>query len=286
MTRTRFHQAALAVAILWLIAGASQATPSLPDGVAATTLGERIQRYDFHSAALNKPMAFVIVQPKGYRAEGSPWPVLFFLHGLGRKETTLIDDATSRAQLLEQPYVIILPRGENGWYFDSPFDPARHYGKYLDEVIALAGRVAHISSERSQRAIGGWSAGGFGSVWACLRRPQDFATLATIIAVVDFPSAESRFPLTPKTFGTDPARWPEYNPLPRAAELKGLHIQLVIGELASDAVMNERLAAALTAAKIPHEVRRLPGGHTFPTVQAGLGPVLTFVREHLSLGRN
>ncbi|MBE2282283.1 MAG: hypothetical protein IAE77_02340 [Prosthecobacter sp.] len=257
------------------------AAEKLPKGVTATSMGERIQRYDFHSAALNKKMAFVVVEPQGYRPKGKAWPVLFFLHGLGRKETTLIDDAPSRARLLAQPYVIVLPRGENGWYFDSPVDPARHYAQYLDEVIALAGRVVNLSTERAQRAVGGWSAGGFGSVWACLRHPDQFSTLATIIAVVDFPGAESRFPLTPATFGTDPARWRDFNPLNRATELRGLNIQLVIGEKASDAVMNERLSAVLAAAKIPHEVKRLPGGHTFPVVQAGLGPVLDFVRQHI-----
>lgn len=276
------RSAVLVAAMLVLPGRAAKADPALPEGVAATPLDERIERYDFPSAALNKKMAFVIVHPRDYRADGKPWPVLFFLHGLGRKETTLIDDPASRARLLAQPYVIVLPRGENGWYFDSPFDPARHYAQYLDEVIALAGRVAHISPDRSQRAIGGWSAGGFGSIWACLRQPQNFSTLATIIAVADFPASNARFPITEKTFGTDPARWPEFNPLPRAAGLRGRNILLVIGEQASDAVMNERLSAALTVADIPHEVKRLPGGHSFPTVQAGLGPVLDFVREHIA----
>ncbi|MFO1485993.1 MAG: hypothetical protein U1F71_21710 [Verrucomicrobiaceae bacterium] len=63
-------------------------------------------------------------------------------------------------------------------------------------------------------------------------------------------------------------------------------VQLVIGEQASDAVMNERLSAALTTTKIPHEVKRLPGGHTFPVVQAGLGPVLDFVKKHIAPGAN
>jgi S-formylglutathione hydrolase len=276
----------LAAALHILAGDAAKAGPALPEGVAATPLGERIERYDFHSAALNKAMAFVIVHPRGDRADGKPWPVLFFLHGLGRRETTLIDDPASRARLLEQPYVIVLPKGENGWYFDSPFDPARRYAQYLDEVIALAGRVANISPDRSQRAIGGWSAGGFGSLWACLRHPQAFSTLATIIAVADYPAPDTRFPVAEKTFGADPARWPEFNPLLRAAGLRGLHILLVIGEQASDAVMNERLSAALTAAGIPHEAKRIPGGHAFPTVQAGLGPVLAFVRGRLVAGGN
>jgi S-formylglutathione hydrolase FrmB len=275
------------MAAMFMLAGsAAKADPALPEGVVATPMADRIEHYEFHSAALNKTMAFVIVYPSGYRADGKPWPVLFFLHGLGRKETTLIDDPASRVQLLEQPYVIVLPRGENGWYFDSPFDPARHFAGYLDEVIALAGHVANISSDRSQRAIGGWSAGGFGSIWACLRHPEEFSTLATIIAVADFPAPNTRFAVPEKTFGTDQSRWPEFDPLPRAAGLKGINILLVEGEKASDAVMNERLSAALTTAGVPNEVRRIPGGHTFPTVQAGLGPVLAFVQAHIAAGGN
>jgi len=263
-------------------AEAHETAAPLPDGVLKTRVDDRIEHYSFRSAALKKPMAFSVVFPKDYSSKPGPWPVLFFLHGLGRNENTLIEDPASRKRLLEQPYVIVLPKGENGWYFDSPFDPARQYASYLDEVTALAGKVLNISPERSQRAIGGWSAGGFGSVWACLRHPESFSTLATIIAVVDFPSVGAHFPLTPATFGRDPTRWPGFDPINRASELKNLNILLVIGEKASDAVMNDRLSAILTKEKIPHQVVRLPGRHTFATVQGGLGPVLDFVRQHLS----
>ncbi len=63
--------------------------------------------------------------------------------------------------------------------------------------------------------------------------------------------------------------------------MKNLNIRLVIGEQSSDSVMNERLAQALTTAGFAPDVVRIPGGHTFPTVQAGLGPVLDFVGKHL-----
>jgi hypothetical protein len=119
-----------------------------------------------------------------------------------------------------------------------------------------------------------------------LRHPQAFSTLATIIAVADHPAPNSRFPIPEKTFGADPARWPEFNPLPRAKDLRGLNILLVIGEKASDAAMNERLSVALSGAGIPHKVKRLPGGHTFPTVQAGVEPALAFVREHVAPAGN
>ncbi len=253
---------------------------ALPDGVTETAVADRITHYTFKSEALKKPMAFNVVYPKDYASRQGPWPVLFFLHGLGRNEKTLVDDPASRELLLNQPYVIVLPKGENGWYFDSPFDPSRQFAKYLDEVTALAGRFLNISAERSQRAIGGWSAGGFGSMWACIRHPESFSTLATIIAVVDFPAEGARFPMTPATFGTDPARWPEFNPINRAKELKNLNIFLFVGERASDAAMNDRLAAILTEEKIPHQVERFNGAHSFTSVQAGLGPVLNFVREH------
>ncbi|MGV3659269.1 MAG: alpha/beta hydrolase [Prosthecobacter sp.] len=260
---------------------AQTAKKTLLSGIVMTRVEERIRHYAFPSQVLQMKMAFSVVYPVGYEDKGKPWPVLFFLHGLGRNEKTLIEDPESKQKLLAQPYVIVLPKGENGWYFDSPFTASRQYASYLDEVVALAGKTVHISMDRSQRAIGGWSAGGFGSTWACLRHPESFSTLATIIAVVDFPAPEARFPRTPETFGTDPARWPEFNPMNRAEQLRGTSILLVIGEKATDAIMNDRLSAKLKAADIPHETLRLPGGHTFPTVQGGVGPVCDFVAKHL-----
>ncbi len=272
---------------IWMHAQAQQwqqkAKMPLLTEMVMTQVEERIRHYDFPSLTLQKNMAFSVVYPVGYEETGKPWPVLFFLHGLGRNEKTLIEDAESKQRLLAQPYVIVLPKGENGWYFDSPFDARRQYASYLDEVVALAGKTVHISADRAQRAIGGWSAGGFGSMWACLRHPGSFSTLATIIAVVDFPAPEARFPRTPETFGTDPARWPQFNPMNRAEELRGTNVLLVIGEKATDAVMNDSLSAKLKAADIPHETVRLPGGHTFPTVQGGVGPVCEFVAKHLRL---
>jgi S-formylglutathione hydrolase FrmB len=268
--------------VLLAVAPRLVAASELPEGVTATPLQERITLYEVRSASLDKPMAFTIVFPEGYESRSEPWPVLFFLHGLGRHERTLIDDLPSRERLLAQPYVIVLPRGENGWYIDSPFDPGRQYGAWLDEAIALAGKVARLSPDRAHRAIGGWSAGGFGSTWACLRHPDAFSVLATIIAVNDFPTASARFPIAAGTFGTDPAQWPRFNPLLRAAELKHLKTLLVIGDTASDAPMNDRFAAALTAAGAPPKVVRLSGGHTFPVVQEGLGHVLDFVRSQIA----
>lgn len=244
-------------------------------------LGDRIEHVTFRSSTLDKTMAFTVVYPAGFDPNKRDWPVMFLLHGLGRHERTLVEDDKCREMLLQQPYVIVMPKGENGWYFDSPFDAKRHYATYLDEVIGLAQQMLPISRERSHRAIGGWSAGGFGSVWACIRNPESFSTLATVIAVVDHPSAQSRFPMPENMFGKDPLKWPAFDPLNRAAELKNLNILLVIGDASSDAAMNMRLSEALTAASIKHETKHFPGGHTFPTVQAGMGPILEFVGRNI-----
>ena len=76
---TRLHQITFAMAMLWLVSAVASVDAALPEGVTATSLGEKVQRYDFHSAALNKPMAFVVVQPKGYSTQGSSRPVLTFV---------------------------------------------------------------------------------------------------------------------------------------------------------------------------------------------------------------
>lgn len=261
---------------------AAFAREPLPAGVEKKPFAERIEHFSFRSAALDKKMTFTVVYPKDFDPSRTDWPVLFMLHGLGRHERTLVEDEETRAMLLDQPYVIVLPKGENGWYFDSVTDPQRKYAANLDETIALAEKILPISREKGRRAIGGWSAGGFGSVWACIRHPDSFSTLATVIAVVDHPSPESNFPIPENMFGTDPKEWEACNPIHRAAELKGLNILLVIGDKATDAKMNNRLSDELAKNGIANKTLHLPGGHTFPTVKGGVERILEFVKESIT----
>src|SRR5258708_1683899 len=80
------------VLILLLGAGASGVEK-------VVTVAPRIDHVTFHSAALDREMAFSVVLPDGYTAAREGWPMLVILHGRGRNERTLIEDEKAKAIL-------------------------------------------------------------------------------------------------------------------------------------------------------------------------------------------
>ncbi|MDQ8196116.1 alpha/beta hydrolase-fold protein [Coraliomargarita sp. SDUM461004] len=253
----------------------------------ADTTNERIRYESFDSEALGKRMAYSVVLPKDYKIDEKPWPVLFIQHGLGRNERSLIEDSDCLEQLLAQDYVIVLPRGEGGWYINSPVNDDKRYGDYMEEIIARSTEQYNLETAPDKRGIAGWSAGAYGSVQYCLQHPGTFDYLATIIGVLDYPREDTpetplEFAVKTNVFGNDPTIWPEYNPLLRAHELSELTTLVVIGNKAFDRGMNERFVAALEIAGGSVTSQRLPSGHTFTSVQNGLPLVLDFMSRNLT----
>ena len=246
-------------------------------------LTNRIDIVSFYSEVLEKTKAFSVVLPENYDHAKSDWPVLFLLHGRGRTERSLIDDEDARSSLLESPFVVILPDGDDGWYIDSPVRPADKYQSYTEEVVALAGTLYNLSSNPEQRALTGWSMGGYGCVYFAENHSQEFSTVASIIGLLDFPRAGlpegQSYDVPIDRFGDDPAVWATFNPINHVENLREMSIFVVIANLAFDRTMNQNFTNELTTAGIAHEVKVLEGGHTFAVVCTALPLVINFVTK-------
>lgn len=249
------------------------------------SLGDRIEHVTFHSAALDREMAFSVVLPEGYDPKGKDWPALFFLHGLGRHERTLVEDEGTKAALLSAPFVTVLPKGRNCWYIDAPGIPEDRYEAYTEEVIALAQRMYRISKDRDHRGIGGWSAGGYGSARFAERHADQFKALATIIGLLDFPRNDhpdgKNFKVPMDRFTEDPQVWWQFNPMREVEALHDTAVLIVAGDRATDRLMNENFARRLDELSIPHEWQLLKGGHTFDVVREGVTLVVEFMTRQL-----
>ena len=174
-------RAALSAAILLLLAVPVHADESVDH--------PRVQAVGFESSVLGATKRFCAVLPDGYDKTAQPWPVLFLFHGRGRHERSLVDDAGARAALLLAPFVTILPDGDDGWYINSPVKTADRYQDYLDEVIAVATARYNLSTDPAQRGLSGWSMGGYGCTRYAIAHQEEFAALAPIIGLLDFPRA-------------------------------------------------------------------------------------------------
>jgi acyl-CoA thioesterase-1 len=296
--------------------------PASAESVRVTKIEPRIWRCDFNSAALGgRAMRFMVVLPENITPEtitpetitpenvtpqtkpARRVPVIYFLHGRGRHDRSLLEDATCRARLLASPCAIVLPYAREGWYINSPAQPAERYADYIDEVIALSARHFPIGDTPAARAIGGWSMGGYGAMYTACRRanqnstptpshphpaPQTaFAAIATIIGLLDFPTPkETGGYAVPERFGDDPAEWAARNPLRNIGALRDAQprprLHLAYATRAPERGMNERFIAAAQAAGLPPEVVTINGGHTFPSVQTLLPGALSFLETALS----
>lgn len=240
--------------------------------------GPRIQEFSFHSEALGRSMPFTLVRPGDEAA--AKGAVLFLLHGRGRDHRSLVDSAAARSALLAAPFYIVLPRGEDGWYINSPVQFGARYEDYLLELMRAAEQEAPLSRDPRWRAIGGWSMGGYGAVRFAERHPDEVGTVASIIGLLDFPqnrvSESDGYKEIPARFGTDEEVWREYNPIIAVAALQARRVQVVVATDSWDAGMNRRFIEALRARDITHEEVRLPGAHDFAVVEAALPKVVDF----------
>lgn len=279
----RFRLLLLAMLLCLFSDGSVQAASP----VEVEQLAPRIQAATFHSRTLKRAKTFCVILPSNYDRTAGPWPVLYLFHGRGRTERTLVDDKLSRQLLLDAPFVTVLPDGDDGWYIDSPVRAGDQYQTYIEEVISVADSHFNLSQQRERRGLSGWSMGGYGCMLYAETHPEQFAAVAPIIGLLDFPRRGlphgQTYEVPVERFGSDPKVWRRLNPLMHAAYLTKVSVLIVTADQAFDRTMNENFASRLIKLGVKYEWRSLTGKHTFNNVQRALPIVINFMTQTLEI---
>jgi S-formylglutathione hydrolase FrmB len=251
-------------------------------------LEPRIWRCDFQSEALGREMCFIVVMPVDSIERGStgtPAPAVYFLHGAGRDENAVIGDRYCRRLVMASRCAFVLPRGLNGWYVNSRTNPGDRFADYVDEVIELAGKNFPLRTDAAGRAIGGWSMGGYGAAYTFARRPNDFAALASIIGIIDYPRERIEPPdqnfNVYGLFGADRADWAMLNPRLLLASVPRKPVFVAYADKAAERQMNEAFIAEAKKLEFPVRALCIPGGHAFPVVREAMPAALGFLELQL-----
>jgi S-formylglutathione hydrolase FrmB len=245
--------------------------------------GTRIEDVSFSSAALGRQAVFSVVVPSQPPPAGG-YPVLMILHGLGRNHRTLLENGGTLALLQAQPFLIVLPDSEKGWWIDSPVSGKNYDGMLLEVVSEVQTRFP-VSRSSQQWGVMGWSMGGFGTLHFAERHPQLVSFVGSIIGLLDFPRVDGlpdgqRFPVDGSVFGSDASAWAQENPSHHLAPLAGKDLEIVIAEQAFDRTMNENFIQQAQAAGLHLEIYRIEGEHVFTSVIQGLGILLPRAAAH------
>jgi len=242
---------------------------------------ERLIKYRFESAVLQKEMTLQVYLPKAY--DGTQrFPVLYFLPDYGGSDYTVIDqyDAACKADRLTDeglisPMILVAVRMNRSFGVNSAdavetvetsSGKSFEYGPYEDyfisEILPMIDENYQTVASAEGRFIGGYSMGGFAALHLAFRHPDLFSKAgghSPSLFVGDFTDttvSDWLYPDAQARAARDPIL------LAAETELTGLTVYLDTGETDVNVEGCLALQKVLQDGDIPCELHLFPGVHS------------------------
>ena len=246
----------------------------------------RIECGSLASKIMHRAVRYCALLPPSYDSgQKKKFPVLYFLHGLGDNEQSLvnmggwnvIEDLREQKKIGE--FIIVTPEAGRSFYVNS-FDGRTPYSDFfIREFMPAVERKYRVRPGRANRGISGISMGGYGALRFAFAYPNLFSSVsAHSPALIAQPIAKLRSAVSASTplsallggvFGRplNAAHWQRNSPFELArknrAAVAGMKIYFDCG--LSDEYGFETGARALRdeldQLKIKHEAYFYPGNH-------------------------
>ncbi|WP_206995253.1 alpha/beta hydrolase [Trinickia mobilis] len=258
----------------------------------APSFASTVAARSFRSEALGREWSYTIYLPTGYRIDGPRYPVLYLLHGNHGDANDWITQGQLQAtvdQLIERkeipPVVIVMPQAGTDWYVDRK---EKMQTAFFNDLLPEIETHYAVSNQRSGRAIGGVSMGGFGALRYALLAPDQFcaALLLSPAIYADVPPLSSAARYV-GVFGDrqfDPHIWHELNyPALWSAYLsRPWRLPFFIAAGDDDLVIQAEAGALYThlrQANNPAALRIVGGGHTWDVWRGLIGAGLKYTLD-------
>jgi S-formylglutathione hydrolase FrmB len=155
--------------------------PLPPAGV--TRAPQCANHHVFHSAALDRDMAYCVLLPTGYAADNESYPVLYLLHGLWGDENDWAAKTSIADYARVLKLIVVMPEGDDAWYTNSVTDPRNRYEDYIaTDLVREIESKYRVQSTRAARFIAGLSMGGYGALKMGLKHPDEFSVVGAFSA--------------------------------------------------------------------------------------------------------
>lgn len=261
----------------------------------------RIDCSVLNSHILHHPVRYCVMLPNSYSTDSNKkYPVLYFLHGLGENEQTLIQSGGwDLIQDLEREhkvgdFIMAAPEGRASFFIDSADGHDLYSDFFLREFLPYIETHYRIIRQRRSRGVTGLSMGGYGALRFAFAYPELFGSVtAQSPALItespreldaDLRDAGPLARLLGSVFGNpiNTAHWNQNNPFDLArknrAQISSQAIYINCGQ--QDEYGFEQGAEAmhkqLAAEKIAHEFHLYPGGHNAEYFLSHLGETIEF----------
>lgn len=153
----------------------------------------RVETVELHAPAVDRPMKYDVVLPRGYddpANAGRRYPTLYLLHGEGQSFLAwreILDGATD-ARAIEM--IQVMPDAGESFYVNwARSDDGRRdaWEDYLvDDVVGHVDARYRTVAAREGRAIAGFGMGGYGALTIGLRNADRFVSVGSQSGAIDY----------------------------------------------------------------------------------------------------
>jgi S-formylglutathione hydrolase FrmB len=261
----------------------------------------RIDCSTLPSKILSRSVRYCVMLPPGYATDSNKkYPVLYFLHGLGQSEQSLIQSGgwglveDLRQHKAIGDFLLVAVEGRGPFFINSADGRERYSDFFLTEFILHVESHLRVIRDRKSRGITGLSMGGYGALRFAFSHPELFGSVSaqSPALITESPKElnaqlRSAGPLARfmgGVFGNpiNVAHWNQNSPFVLARQnriqLKSQAIYINCGQQDeygfADGASN--MHQQLLAEGIRHEFHLYPGGHTPDYFLSYLGETLQF----------
>lgn len=224
-----------------------------------TASAQKVDTLSVHSPSMKKSVNTIVVSP----SNEINLPTVYILHGYsGYPERTLQKDIPSLLELsVKYKMIFVLPDGNyDSWYIDSPISNSK-YETFIASELAKFIDLKY-ETEKSKKAIIGWSMGGHGALYLGLRHPEIFSGIGSICGAIDFIPYGKEYGVT-KILGSNQKDWENYTALSQVNKIKKTGQKILISCGINDVFIeqNRRLHETLQNLNVEHYYIETAGMH-------------------------
>ncbi|HEX8204377.1 MAG TPA: alpha/beta hydrolase family protein [Isosphaeraceae bacterium] len=241
----------------------------------------------YFSESLRKASSFHVVFPEKRRGD-ERWATFYLLHGLSDDDTIWLRRTSVERYVADLPLVLVMPDGGRGWYTNAAEGDA-YEDDLIQDVRGLVERTFPVRVERSGRAIGGLSMGGYGAIKLGLKHHDLFASVHShsgALGAARSPERAQRLGREfARIFGPTPRGGPE-DPFALVERIDhGVVPALRIDCGTDDELLGENRAfhEHLKSLHIDHEYQEFPGGHIWDYWDRHIQEAIAFHARNLQL---
>lgn len=144
----------------------------------------------YQSGALNKQVTYRAIIPETKRrGEGKTipslelYPTLYLLHGYTGDQNDWLEYSLIREFAERYEIAVIMPAGENSFYFDPPIGP--RYSTFIGkELVEKTRALFPLSHKREETLLAGFSMGGYGALLNGILHADTFGFVGSFSGVV------------------------------------------------------------------------------------------------------